>query len=492
MRNDLNFEIFRRAFSARIKASAAIEASLLPSSQAVENLKEASGKLETAVAEIGDGDVEDQYRAFSVAVTIFAPLAEWKRAIRSADPDTRRFLSSAKMKASEVDRASSIAAVKQLGAFLDSVGQVEHVGDLDDIQEVLKSWPLPLLLFASRSTSKYSGFRFPLKSGGASGELPQKIDTTVAFLRFDIDGQPAKQWNYLSPGTAHDLTVELRVSNWPQGASTLTLTPVTIDSRERDWLPMFSFSKPDGNGPYTFTATGRAVLEVAHSFGSRPYEFLYAAEFDDTSACREVAIVGHRKLLLEGSDTVSDPLTGFSNVDHHLLTIRDRLRSIPGLNQKDVASTMVVLGSLGSIAAHALREGTFPVHTSERDFQTEATKLLRMRPEIGEHLHSHPVAAGGITDLTFREIPIELKVENNKVLYPKDFSNYFDQTASYAIGLGKRIGVLSVLEASQKTEPVGSVEEDIEFFSHQTGQSFIVIAVVIVRGGFPKPSSYSR
>ncbi|MDO9565123.1 MAG: hypothetical protein Q7J15_00035 [Candidatus Desulfaltia sp.] len=101
-------------------------------------------------------------------------------------------------------------------------------------------------------------------------------------------------------------------------------------------------------------------------------------------------------------------------------------------------------------------------------------------------------AAGGITDLIFRDIPIELKVENSKVLFPKDFSKFFDQTAAYAIGLGKRIGVLSVLEASPKSSPVGIIEDDIEVFVHQTGKSPIVIVVVVVRGGFPKPSSYSR
>jgi hypothetical protein len=118
--------------------------------------------------------------------------------------------------------------------------------------------------------------------------------------------------------------------------------------------------------------------------------------------------------------------------------------------------------------------------------------MLRNRSDIGEHLQGHPEAAGGVTDLTFRDIPIELKVENSNVLFPKDFSKFFDQTAAYAIGLGKRIGVLSILEASPKSAPVGVVEDDIEVFVHQTGQSPIVIVVVVVRGGFPKPSFYSR
>lgn len=490
MRNEPNFGIFHRAFSSRIEVAAAVEGALKPSSHDFKRLKEACLELEATISELGQGDVEDQYRAYNTAIAIFVLLAEWKHAIRNAEPDAQRFLNSAKLKASEVDKSLSFAADERLDAFLVQVEGLKSVDELTAIQDQLKRWTLPLLLFANLRVRDFGGLRVPVSNG--SSEEPEKLETIVAFLKFDIDGEPAKHWNYLKPGTSYDLTIEVRVSNWPKGASVLLLTPVTVDIRERDWLPSFRFEKPEGNGPFTLTGTGRAVLEVAHSFGSRPYEFLYAAEFDDTSNCRDVAIVGHRRLLLEGSDVASNPLTGFSNVDRHLLRVRDKLRTYPGLHSEDVANTMIVLGGLGNIAAQALKEGSFEAGTSEPQFQNKATEMLRNRRDIGEHLQGHPEAAGGITDLTFRDIPIELKVENSKVLFPKDFEKFFNQTAAYAIGLGKRIGVLSVLEASPKSAPVGTVEDDIEVFVHKTGQSTIVIVVVVVRGGFPKPSSYSR
>lgn len=490
MRNEPNFEIFHRAFSSRIKVASVLAGALKPSSHDFERLKEACLELEATISEIGQGDVEDQYRAYHTAIVIFVLLAEWKHAIRNAEPDAQRFLSSAKLKASEVDKSLSFAADERLDAFLDQVEGLKGVDELTAMQDQLKRWTLPLLLFANLRAQGFGGFRVPVSNG--SSEETEKLETTVAFLKFNIDGEPAKHWNYLKPGTSYDLTIEVRVSNWPKNASVLSLTPVTVDIRERDWLPSFTFEKPKGDGPFILTGTGRAILEVAHSFGSRPYEFLYAAEFDDTSNCRNVAIVGHRRLLLEGSDVASNPLTGFSNVDRHLLKVRDKLRTFPGLHSDDLANTMIVLGGLGNIAAQALKGGLFGAGMSEQQFQNKAAEMLRNRRDIGEHLQGHPEAAGGITDLTFRDIPIELKVENSNVLFPKDFSKFFDQTAAYTIGLGKRIGVLSVLEASPKSAPVGVVEDDIEVFVHQTGRSPIVIVVVVVRGGFPKPSFYSR
>jgi hypothetical protein len=490
MRNEPNFEIFRRSFSSRIEVAASLAGALKPSPDDFERVKKACLDLETTISGFGQGDVEDQYRAYHTAIAIFVFLAEWKHAIRNAEPDAQRFLSSAKLKASEVDRSLSFAADERLVTFLDQIEALKSVDELTAIQDHLKRWALPLLLFANLSDRDFGEFRAAVFN--ANSTEPEKLETTVAFLKFDIDGEPAKHWNYLKSGTSYDLTIEVRVSNWPKSASVLSLTPVTIDIREQNWLPSFKFERPEGEGPFILTGTGRAVLEVANSFGSRPYEFLYAAEFDDTSNCRDVSVVGHRRLILEGSDVSSNPLTGFSNVDRHLLTIRDKLRTFPGLHSDDVANTMTVLGGLGNLAAQALKGGLFEAGTSEQLFQNKASEMLRSRSDIGEHLQGHPEAAGGITDLTFRDIPIELKVENSKVLFPKDFSKFFDQTGAYAIGLGKRIGVLSVLEASPKSAPVGVVEDDIEVFVHPSGHSSIIIVVVVVRGGFPKPSTYSR
>lgn len=490
MKNEPNFEIFRQAFSLRIKATSALADSLKPKSDNLGSLGEACHELEDVIAGLEQGDVEDEYRAFYTATAIFLLLAKWKHATRNAEPDAQRFVVSAKLKAAEVDKSLSFTANEQLIAFLDYVVTIENLDDLDAAQAQLREWTLPLLLFANRRTQAQGAIRVPASQKMA--EESESLETSVAFLKFDIDGKPAKKMNYLTPGTSYDLTIEVRVSNWPRTAATLSLSPVTIDIRERDWLPSFKFEKPVGDGPFTFTGTGRAVLEIAHSFGSRPYEFLYAAEFDDTSSCRSIEVIGHRRLLLEGSDVTSNPLSGFSHVDQHLIKVRNNLRTFPGLHPDDVTHAMTLLGGLGNIAAQALKSNLFASGTLEDQFQREVAQMLRNRSDIGEHLEEHPAAAGGITDLTFYGLPLELKVDNTKARQPKDYSKFFDQTAAYAIGLGKRIGILSVLESSKKTSPASVIEDDIELFVHQVGQSSIIIVVVIVRGGFPKPSSYSR
>lgn len=489
MQNKPSIEIFHQVFSPRIEIATALDGALKPTPDDLKCLKAACLKLKEAIDELGPGEVEDKYRAYYAAVTIFLSLAEWIHAIRNAEPDAQRFLNSAKLKVSDIDMTLSFSSDERLKKFLEDVSNVSAPKELNTLQKYLQQWSLPLLLFANVRYDGITGSRLPVTSNSDSEK--EKLDTTIAFLKFDIDGEPAKQWNYLKPGTAYDLTLEVRVSNWPKSANILLLTPITIDDRERGWLPDFKFEKPEGEGPFSLKGTGRVVLEIANSFGSRPYEFLYAAEFDNSDNGQTVTVIGHRRLLLEGSNVGQHPLSGFSNVDRHLIKIRDRLRVFRA-HSDDIANTMTLLGGLGNIAAQALKVNLFDSGTLEQQFQKKIAEMLRSRAEIGEYLQGHPEAAGGITDLTFMDIPLELKVENKKVLFTKDFSKYFDQTAAYSIGLGKRIGILSVLESSPKLAPIGVVEDDIEVFPHTVGQTQIAIVVVVIRGGFPKPSHYSR
>ncbi len=393
MKNEPNLAIFHQAFSSKAKIAEVLPNVLNPTSEILVTFREAIDQLGDVLSQCGRGDIEDQYRAFHTAISIFLLLVEWKQAIRKAEFDAQRFLASAKLQASEIDHSLSYVMNSYLQVFLISVDSLQAVTELTGIQKYISEWELPLLLFANTRSNMFNQSNYIDEKNNEA----EKLQSTVAFLKFEIDGKPAEQYNYLKPGTSYDLSIEVRVSNWPTGANLLMLTPVTIDIRERSWLPKFQFKKPEGNGPFSFTGTGRAVLEVAHSFGSRPYEFLYAAEFDEISNYKSVEIVGHRRLLLEGTDVISNPRTGFSHVDQHLLKIRNRMREFPGLSSDDIANAMTVLEGLGNITAQALKGGTFEANMSEKQFQTKISELLRNRGEIGEHLESHLEASGGIT-----------------------------------------------------------------------------------------------
>ncbi len=117
--------------------------------------------------------IEDQYRAFHTAIAIFVLLAEWKHAIRNAEPDAQRFLNSAKLKVSEVDKSLSFAVDERLVTFLDQVEGLNSIDELNAIQNQLKSWSLPLLLFANLRDQGFGGLRVPISNGNS--EKPEKL-----------------------------------------------------------------------------------------------------------------------------------------------------------------------------------------------------------------------------------------------------------------------------------------------------------------------------
>ncbi|EPT4671150.1 hypothetical protein ACVRPC_004623, partial [Salmonella enterica subsp. enterica serovar Chester] len=77
MKNEPNFEIFRQAFSPRVEIAAALDGALKSIPNDLVKLKEACQKLNETLDELGQGYVEDQYRAYYIAMTIFVSLAEW-------------------------------------------------------------------------------------------------------------------------------------------------------------------------------------------------------------------------------------------------------------------------------------------------------------------------------------------------------------------------------------------------------------------------------
>ncbi|MGH8069718.1 MAG: hypothetical protein ACRERE_31645 [Candidatus Entotheonellia bacterium] len=169
---------------------------------------------------------------------------------------------------------------------------------------------------------------------------------------------------------------------------------------------------------------------------------------------------------------------------------------MPGVRDKELGDFLQILGTLGRIAGQALQDNLFPEKWSERKFQDELKKLIRADPRIGAELEEHPRAAGGITDLSFRGIWIELKVESDHFVTIQDSPRLLGQTAQYVAGSNRRFGVLCVLAYSPKTNAPGSVANDIDLLiippPNSVGKLELIVGVVIIRGNLPTPCSWSQ
>ena len=478
-----NGAILSGVYAARIEA---VEALLTAADRRVANgarLRTLARTLDELTTRYGDAKVAVAYSASASLMRTLAMLVDWRAAVLGAKIDADRFLRSGRElhrawldEYAERDEAAGLAAATVPISDLDGI---ENVGPLC---KAVGSVPLPIGIYAVESRH-----RIPFPAERDEEDRAPPAELTVAFIRFDIDGQPAGDTHFLSPKEAHDLEIEVRISRWPDKAHSLCLAPVTIEARLTHDFPTFRFSRPAGDPPYRLRDRGRAALLVAQGLRAQPFEFRYAATLEPAGVEQPIAVVGHRNLRLDGIDR---SITGYHGIDKRLLEVRDALRQRPLVTPDDVTNTLAILAALGSLAGQAVQDHLFPEPLDEAAFQLYVRSYLRQRPEIGSKLEEHPRAGAGETDLSFERIRLELKSENDRPLRVTDCQRFVGQTSSYAAGSDKRVAVLCVLDGTRKVEQPFPAENGIGML--KTEDDAIAVVTVLIQGNLARPSDLSR
>jgi hypothetical protein len=481
-------EVLSSAFKSRIDANKLLLAASNVNDAGTSELRTAADDLDLISGVIDFAGTAGSYAAMADVLRIAASLIDWRRGVVNAELEADRFLRAAKERCKiwrgefETNRNSA--------ALLGVIGKVEaiaQIGEVEDVCRAVCSVPLPIPYFQREIRSGNN-----LRASRTEHERVEPAELTVAFLRFVIDGIPARETHFLRPRETHDLEIEVRVSRWPEEAVELQLTPVSIELAGTYDFPKFQFTKPIGEPPFVLTERGRAILNAAQSLHARPFEFKYTAEFRPHASEQPVAVVGQRTLRVESIDVESSPITGYPAMDRKLLGIRDQLRSQRLALDEDLKSCLGLLAPLCNLACRAIQDALFQEKIGEAQFQREVRNELRRAPHIGSQLEEHPHAAGGITDLSFKGIPIELKVESDRRLTLTDCQQFIEQTASYVIGKGKSVGILCVLDCSPKDAGPNPAEDGIGILRRGSSAEGVSIVTVIVQGNHPRPSSHSR
>jgi hypothetical protein len=290
--------------------------------------------------------------------------------------------------------------------------------------------------------------------------------------------------------------VEGRRAHSPLHVIEPVLDAVSAEPPDVYTLPRFAFGRPEGDPPYTLRQSGRLLLRVPQAIAARPLEFTYRAGFSPESSGARVVVEGQRQLRVQSHDPERNPISGYAEVDQRLIAMRREARLHHGVQDKTLGNFLAIIGALGAIAGQSLQDDLFPGIWTEADFHRDMRRRLRDRPEIGSDLEEHPRAGGGLTDLSFRRLRIELKIEPTHYVGMEDAARFLGQTSQYVAGSDSRFGVLCVLDCSSKTAAPGSVANDIALQvvppPAPVGGVPLFIGVVIIRGNLPTPSDLSK
>jgi hypothetical protein len=478
-----NGAILSGVYAARFDA---VQALLTAADRRVANgarLRTLASALDELTTRYGDAGVAVAYSALASLMRTLAMVVDWRAAVLGAEIDADRFLRSGQeLHRAWLDEYAKRDEAAGLAEAAAPIADLDEIGKVGPLCSTVGSVPLPIGIYAVESRRR---IQFPTERDEEDRAPPPEL--TVAFIRFDIDGQPAGDTHFLTPKETHDLEIEVRISRWPDKAQSLCLAPVTIEARSTHDFPIFRFSRPAGDPPYCLRDRGRAALLVAQGLRAQPFEFRYAATFEPAGVEQPIAVVGHRNLRLDGIDR---PITGYHGIDRRLLEVRDALRQRPLVTPDDVTNTLTILAALGNLAGQAVQDHIFPEPLDEAAFQDYVRSYLRQRPEIGSKLEEHPRAGAGETDLSFERIRLELKSENDRPLRVTDCQRFVGQTSSYAAGSDKRVALLCVLDGSRKVEQPFPAEDGVGIL--KTEDDAIAVVTVLIQGNLARPSDLSR
>ena len=167
--------------------------------------------------------------------------------------------------------------------------------------------------------------------------------------------------------------------------------------------------------------------------------------------------------------------------------------------QRELDDLLPLLHALSRVCATYAQEAAYKGRNdvSEKEFQKAVLHDLRIRL-VASDVQEHPKQAGGIPDIKYRGVIVELKVEDEDGDRDRLANKYTGQPAQYAGVEARQVSVLLVLDLTEKINPPGDIRNDIllvDVATHGAGDTSRFPSkafIFVVNGNTRSPSSYSR
>lgn len=392
--------------------------------------------------------------------------------------------------------------------------QVVAVMELTEIRSVLGSLGfLPLSTFYSEAYDPYGWIaELRRKRTAPNSDITHadhddgETTPVVVKLLFALDGQPLQTVQALKSGVNYDFSVHAAATAWPRSTPRLQVDYVSALNTQ-DWaFSPFDLS-PAQAGQLSTEARGHLVVRAVQNLVSPPASFRVRARFlsPDGERTRPVTVIGNHELRLHALNADSYPvLTQYPVVDAQVVKVlHEAKRALPGVPPDEFADFQRCLVYVARYAGMILQSGVFKRGNfaqgridEKRDFQQHLLQHLRvsMSPDVREG----ESGAGGLLDLRYRNIVIELKVEYDLKDRDRLRTKYIRQPAQYS-ATATPLSIVCILDMTEKDAPPANFANNITLeapsqhgFAEGATPAFPArVAVVIVDGNTKLPSDYS-
>lgn len=512
-------ELMRDCAAVRQKALSCLDASGLLVNQGNRgnsDLTSASRDLEALGEEydrlaqtIGEIDEADSLVSFACALRISANFCLWADGTLGARPDTARFLTAAQAAAqlvlgqrnTAISEGTSPTASQYSKAALESwferASDISQIGEVTPLLQQLERIRLPV--FYSKGS-----LRSRTRRNSPSEEEEEDIEHPIAVVKLSLslDGQPLGSPQAIRSGVQYGLEIGVEIAKWPEQYPELHLDFLsTMDPRDYS-LPNIQLNRENGNRQ---ALPSHCVLYRPQSMLSEPAIFRARGRFTEVrdpaigSQSIPATMVGHSEVKLRALDETAHPvLSGYPTIDIQIPAILEEIRAtLPQLGPVDLADFSRCFVHLSRYAGMVMQSGEFKGCTvSERDFQSHLLRNLRMT-ELSAEVREGERTSGGILDLRYRNIVMELKVETKISDRARLRAAYIEQPSQYTAH-AIPLSIACILDMTEKVQPPANVANNITLetpavhgFADGEAKFPSKVVVIIIDGNVKSPSHYS-
>jgi hypothetical protein len=293
------------------------------------------------------------------------------------------------------------------------------------------------------------------------------------------------------------------MSHWPENTDYLVLDYVSTLDKEFYKITPLKIDRPESALNNEFKIAGHIEFPVGQSVFSEPAIIKVLGTFRSLKNIEinvPATIVGYDQLRVHVSDPANVPmLSKYKSIDSKILEIITDIRqSMRTINDGHLDDFVGALSAVANYLGITLQEATYREGCviREKDFQVDL--LRHMRLMLGEDVKEAPKQGGGPTDIQYRSVTVELKVERDISDREKLVKRYLAQPTQYSSAGGAQLSILCILDLTEKNHPPANPQNNITLetpllhgFENSQPLFPTKVAVVIIDGNLRLPSSYS-
>jgi len=354
--------------------------------------------------------------------------------------------------------------------------------------------PLPTLF---REKKEAQSLYPPHQNGSEQSKIPPLV-RLVAFL----DRMPIVSPKFLRPSVRYSLKFQIRGLEWPREAVRFRLNLLTTCPESEYALSEFTLDPPrvTENGEYRAEMPGTIKFNSSQSSALDDTVFAVHGAFEVSDGnILDASVIGLHELRFKVLDEGWLANRGNRPHDKHIHELVNKLCSDCPTVIDELPDLWDMLEALTNLRATYAQEAIYKgvSDVPERDFHATALRDLRLM--LGQDVQEHTAQAGGFTDIRYRGVIVELKVERENGDREHIAQQYTSQVVQYASGEAKQASILLVLDLTLKDKPPGDIRDDILLCDVPThgGDDCAKkypskVFLFVINGNMKSPSDYSR